>query len=128
MNCGNEIDYFPSNKKGNWCSNRCQADYKIKQRFVENSNWKYSMRNFIIRERGNCCESCGITEWNGNPISFHIDHINGNRKDNRKENLKVLCPNCHSQTETFASKNVSDVGRLKMRESALRTQKITKGL
>jgi Zn finger protein HypA/HybF involved in hydrogenase expression len=76
------------------------------------------MRNFIIRERGEKCEECGIEDWNGNPLSFHIDHINGNRTDNRYDNLKVLCPNCHSQTETFGFKNASEEGKLRMIESA----------
>lgn len=53
----------------------------------------------------NRCEECGLSEWRGKPLSIQIDHINGVRNDNRLENLRMLCPNCHSQTETFASKN-----------------------
>ena len=47
------------------------------------------------------CEECGIDEWNGLPIVLELDHINGDNSDNSLENLKILCPNCHSQTPTF---------------------------
>lgn len=52
------------------------------------------------------CEICGVGNvWNGKPLTLHLDHINGIHTDNRLENLRVLCPNCHSQTETFAGRN-----------------------
>ena len=52
------------------------------------------------------CEVCGIVDWNGSPVSFELDHINGVRTDHRLQNLRIICPNCHSQTETYRAKNI----------------------
>jgi DNA-binding CsgD family transcriptional regulator/5-methylcytosine-specific restriction endonuclease McrA len=51
------------------------------------------------------CERCGLGEWRGLPLSLALHHINGDRLDNRLENLELLCPNCHSQTSTFSGRN-----------------------
>jgi hypothetical protein len=47
------------------------------------------------------CEVCGRGEWNGYPIPLELDHINGKRDDNRLRNLRIVCPNCHAQTDTY---------------------------
>ena len=52
------------------------------------------------------CEYCGLSRWNNLPIPLELHHIDGNRHNNKLENLKILCPNCHSQTETFRGKNI----------------------
>lgn len=55
-----------------------------------------------------CCSSCGLTNvWNNKPLCLQIEHKNGNYLDNRKENLCFLCPNCHTQTKTYGSLNIS---------------------
>lgn len=61
----------------------------------------------LVREgyKDEKCECCGITEWNGAKIIFQLHHKDGNRTNNAIENLKILCPNCHSQTENYCGKN-----------------------
>jgi len=61
----------------------------------------------------NICDQCGLTEWRGRPLTIQIDHRNGTHSDHRLENLRMLCPNCHSQTETYAAKNRRRIGRRK---------------
>lgn len=76
--------------------------------FCENSKaQRKDAKARIIKERllEYKCAKCGnIGEWNGEKLSLQLDHINGVNNDNRLENLRFLCPNCHSQTETFGAK------------------------
>jgi 5-methylcytosine-specific restriction endonuclease McrA len=51
------------------------------------------------------CERCGISEWQGKPLSLELHHINGDGLDNRIGNLEILCANCHSQTDTWGGRN-----------------------
>ena len=65
------------------------------------------LKNRLLKEgifKNECCE-CGITEWNNKPLNMQLDHINGDSSDHRKENLRMLCPNCHAQTETYCGRN-----------------------
>jgi 5-methylcytosine-specific restriction endonuclease McrA len=53
----------------------------------------------------NKCDCCGISEWNNQPISLELDHIDGVSYNHKLDNLQILCPNCHSQTPTFRGRN-----------------------
>lgn len=63
---------------------------------------RYIIKNNLIPYK---CAICGCIEWQGKTLSLELDHINGVNNDNRLENLRFLCPNCHSQTSTYGSRN-----------------------
>jgi hypothetical protein len=52
------------------------------------------------------CEICRLDRWNGRPIPLELDHVNGRRDDNRLANLRIVCPNCHAQTQTYRGRNI----------------------
>lgn len=83
--------------------------YSLDEILVKNSNY-YNMNSLKRRLFNNNlkekkCEICGIKKWLGKDIVFQIHHINGIHNDNRIENLQIICPNCHSQTENFSGAN-----------------------
>ena len=85
------------------------ARYSLESILVENST--YTARSQLKKRlvaKGLLeykCSVCSLKEWLGKPISLQLDHINGQFDDNRIENLRLICPNCHSQSLTYAGKN-----------------------
>lgn len=62
---------------------------------------KNTIRKRFIELHGYFCDSCELTEWNDRDITLELHHIDGNKKNNVEENIELLCPNCHSQTDNF---------------------------
>lgn len=83
--------------------------YPLEEILIENSNYTSiaRLKNRLIKENKieYKCAICGINEWQGKPLVLQLDHINGINNDHRLENLRFLCPNCHSQTLTFSGRN-----------------------
>jgi 5-methylcytosine-specific restriction endonuclease McrA len=78
------------------------------EKLLRDGKSRYNIKHRLMRAGllQNRCEQCGLSEWRGKPLIAHIDHINGIKNDHRLENLRMLCPNCHSQTETYSGHNV----------------------
>ena len=107
-NCGKE--HRKSNKgKNNYCDNSCQFEFQWIEKTKEIEKGKIrkatTLKKYIIEKHGDKCSKCDIlNEWNGEPLVLQLDHIDGNSDNNLPTNLRLLCPNCHSQTDTFTCK------------------------
>lgn len=116
------------NYQTKFCSIKCQQDYRKNEnieKWLSSGKCRISTRNnhyvrkYINHEQNNKCAICGIDpEWNGKPIVFILDHINGSHTDNSRENIRLVCPNCDSQLDTYKGKNKGN-GRKELREQGI---------
>jgi endogenous inhibitor of DNA gyrase (YacG/DUF329 family) len=98
-------------KTNKFCSNACQGLFKwineTKPR-IENGELGCgapALKKYLLETRGEFCEECGQDgTWNNKPLVLQLDHIDGDSDNNYPKNLRLLCPNCHTQTENFGSK------------------------
>jgi len=85
----------------------------------------------VFLEQNECCLGCGLSEWMGKPITLEIEHIDGNNKNNTRDNLKGLCPNCHSLTDTWRGRNKNKNKKIEdtmLKDCLLETANIRQGL
>lgn len=115
--CGNET--FSRNTK--YCSNSCQADFQYMLyiskwknglvdggRGINTRNVSRHLRRYLFEKFANACSLCGWSETNLlGAVPLEIDHIDGNAENNTENNLRLICPNCHSLTPNYKNFNKS---------------------
>jgi len=114
-NCENEypIDRREMSRSRKFCSHKCQQKFQKNRKFskIENNNLvditTRTIKKFLIEKCGNKCMDCGWGETNqfSGRVPIELEHIDGNSENNKLDNLKLLCPNCHSLTSTYKALN-----------------------
>lgn len=123
LHCNKEHNTFGW-KIGTYCNAACYQDHYYQQRIdawlIDSKEGlrEYGVpgwiRRYLIETRGYQCEHCNISEWDDKEIVLECDHIDGDSDNANKKNLRLLCPNCHSQTPTY---------RNKLRDNGLKTDR-----
>ena len=112
LGCGLQLD---RRRRKVFCSNACQQSYRrrlLLKAWLETGvcgRTSYQgnyVRDYLDEQRGGCCAICGIkNEWNGVNLALIIDHIDGDAINKRRENLRLICPNCDSQLPTYKARS-----------------------
>ena len=103
-----------------WSKGKTWSKQKdLSDKLVENSAYSsglpissFKLKNQLLKleYKEHICEKCMSKEWLGEKIPLELHHVNGNRFDNRIENIQLLCPNCHAFTDNYRGKNMSARG------------------
>lgn len=116
LNCGKLLNQEGNNYSHKFCDVNCQHIYQHKQKYQKLLDGDHSImranyiprlfKKDILQEQNGVCAICGCKpEWNGKLLVFILDHIDGHASNNKRENLRCICPNCDSQLDTYKSKN-----------------------
>ena len=110
LHCGTENTWGRS-KTNKYCDNKCQGLFKWANETVgrvergEVPDGSPALKKYLIEKFGEKCSECGQEgSWNNKPLVLQLDHIDGDSDNNFPSNIRLICPNCHSQTENFGSK------------------------
>jgi len=119
----------PENR--HFCNNTCQNQHRQQQLIAQwlttgeayaGTRKNHYIKRYLLNEQSHQCAICRAADvWNGQPLTFILDHVNGDATNNTRDNLRLVCPNCNSQLPTFGSRNRGK-GRRWRRE---RYQKVT---
>jgi len=107
LHCGTENKWSHATKN-KFCNISCQHSFQHNELI---SSWKATGKlskgpvKRYLAEQVSGCWQCGIKEWNNKSIVLELEHKDGNSENNVEDNLSLLCPNCHSQTDTYKGKN-----------------------
>jgi len=108
---------LPGRKARKFCSNACQRAVEREKHVAAwlrdgiaanvGTTRGHYIRRYLFDDQAGLCAICGLgSEWNGHPLAFVLDHIDGDAANNRRENLRLVCPNCDSQLATYKSRNM----------------------
>jgi hypothetical protein len=103
-----DISHFTGQRWNKGCTfspKRDIQDYLTNKQPIQSNK----LKKRLIKENffDEICSSCLLEVWMGQPIPLELDHINGNHDDNQLINLRLLCPNCHAQTDNYRGKNIA---------------------
>lgn len=109
-NCNKEhIGTVADSKTKKFCNHQCQSAMKLNNSLEKFKQGKISHRNTIkkclIKIHGYKCSICSLDHWQGYRLSLELDHVDGNAGNNMPDNLRLVCPNCHSITPTWKGRN-----------------------
>ncbi len=109
--CNRENKYRGVQYANKYCNNVCSSKHLTQ---LHKEKWyagtlirveRQTLRKYLSEDRGYKCEVCGISKWNNNPITLQVDHINGDAGNDSPSNVRLICPNCHSQSNTYSGRN-----------------------
>ena len=104
LNCG-KTKLWHRATSNKYCDTKCQMEYQYKTNLMNGTLGKNGLKRWLTETYGYKCAECGLSEWRNKSIVLELEHRDGNSENNEFENLCLICPNCHSQTDTYKGKN-----------------------